>query len=148
MFMAINAETHFKLHRDQTIKFLHVSVALDTIHLASNMRLMIEFDMIRNIIDSNPGHRCLRVEVPLLLDDLGMLGDNRAVAEKALLDRRNTGILRSVDKGVAESTTDFLDPSMDPMAEIDGLLRSNRLRRIDIVKIEHAQEEKGDQNQP
>jgi len=57
------------------------------------MRLMVEFDVVRNIKDSNPGDRCLRVEVPPLLHDLRVLGDNRAVAEKTLLDRWNTGIL-------------------------------------------------------
>jgi hypothetical protein len=146
--MAIDAETHFKIHRDQAIEFLYVSMALDTIHLTANMRLVIEFDMIRNIKDSNPGYRCLRVEVPPLLHDLRVLRNNRAVAEKALLDGRNPGILRSVHKGVAESTTDLLDPCMNPMAEIDRLLRSNRPGRIDIVKIEHAQEEKGNHEQP
>ena len=123
--MAIDAETHFKIHRDQAIEFLHVTMTLDTIHLASNMQLIIEFDMIRNIKDSNPRYRCLRVEVPPLLHDLGVLRNNRAVAEKALLDGRNPGILRSVDKGITESTTDLLDPCMDPMAEIDRLLCSD-----------------------
>ncbi len=91
--MAIDAETHFKIHRDQAIEFLYVSMALDTIQLTANMRLVIEFDMIRNIKNSNPGYRCLRVEVPPLLHDLGVLRNNRAVTEKALLDGRNTGIL-------------------------------------------------------
>ena len=146
--MAIDAETHFKIHRDQAIEFLHVTMALDTIHITANMRLVIEFDMIRNIKDSNPRYRCLCVEVPPLLHDLRVLRNNRAVAEKALLDGRNPGILRSVDKGVAESTTDLLDSCMDPMAEIDRLLRSNRPGRIDIVKIEHATKDQGQHDQP
>ena len=123
--VAIDAETHFKIHRDQTIEFLNVSMALDTIHLASNMQLVIEFNMIRNIKDSNPRYRCLRVEVPPLLHDLGVLRNNRAVAEKALLNRRNARILRSVHKGMTESTPDLLDACMDPMAEIDRLLCSD-----------------------
>ena len=146
--VAIDAETHFKIHRDQTIEFLNVSMALDTIHLASNMQLVIEFNMIRNIKDSNPKYRCLRVEVPPLLYNLGMLRNNRPVAEKALLDERNPGILRSVHKGVAESTTDFLDPCMNPMAEIDRLLRSNRSVRVHIIEIDHATKEQCQHDQP
>jgi len=146
--MAIDTETHFKIHRDQAIEFLYVTMALDTIHITANMRLVIEFDMIRNIKDSNPGYRCLRVEVPPLLYDLGVLRNNRAMAEKALLDGRNTGILRSVHKGVAESTTDFLDPCMNPMAEIDRLLRSNRSVRVHIIEIDHATKEQDQHDQP
>ena len=146
--MAIDAETHFKIHRKQAIEFLHLTMALDTIHLASNMRLVIEFDMIRNIKDSNPGDRCLRVKMPPLLHDLGVLSNNISMAEKALLDGRNPGILRSVDKGVAESTTDLLDPCMNPMTEIDRLLRSNRLLRIHIIEIDHATKDQGQHDKP
>ena len=96
-------------------------MACGAIDLISNVGLMLEFHVVRNIENPHPWHGCLRIEMPSFLHNLGVLGNDISVAEEALGHRRNPSILRAVDKRVTESATDFLVTGMDPMAEIDRL---------------------------
>jgi hypothetical protein len=84
----------------------------------------------------------------LLLNDLGMLGNDVIMAEEALLHRRNSGIWGPFRKRMAESAVDLLYPGMHPMAEEDRLLNPDVPLRIHVIKIEHDPKEKGNDPQP
>jgi hypothetical protein len=123
--VAVDAKLHLKVDGDQSVLPFHLSMARGAIDPVSDVGLMVEFNMIRDVKHSDPWDRGLRIEMPPLLDDLGMLGNDIPVTEEALSHRWNPGIPRAVDKRMAESATDLLIPGMDPMAEIDRLLGSN-----------------------
>jgi hypothetical protein len=140
--MAVNAKTHLEIERNQSIHLLHIPMACDAVDLLPDVWLVIEFNIIGNIEDSNPGHRCLRIIMPPLQNNLRMLWNNILVAEKTFVHRRDSSILGSSHKGVAETAIDFLYSYVNAMAKKDWLFCSNGSMRIDIVEIEHDHNEK------
>lgn len=108
----------------------------------------MEVDKIRYIEDAPPGNRTVRIQVPFLKLNLGMIGNYPVVAVEALLYRRQTGVLPPLDIGMAKATIDLFDPRMDPMAEIDRLDRAYAALRVEIGKIEHDSDKKGSEDCP
>ena len=101
-------------------------MTLDAVKLSEHdVGLMSEFDVVRNIVDLDPGYRCIRIIMLFFFHDLRVHGDDVFVAEEAFLHGRYPGMIGPSDKGVAEAAIDLLDPGMDPMTEINGLLRTN-----------------------
>ena len=123
--VAVDAKLHLKVDGYQTVLFFHLSMACGAIDLISDVGFMIEFHVIRDIKYSNPRDGGLRIEVPSLLHNLRMLGNNVLMTEKTEALRRDPGILRAVDKRMTESATDILVSSMNAMTEIDRLLGSD-----------------------
>ena len=70
------------------------------------------------------------------------------MAEKTLFHRREAGVRRAFDEGMAEPAVDLLHSGMDPMAEIDRLLRAEPLFGEAVIEIEHGREEQDDHAHP
>ena len=124
--MAVDAKLHLKVDGDQAVLPFHLSMARGAIDPVSDVRLVIEFYMIGDIKYSNPRDWGLRIEVPPLLHNLRVLGNNVLVTKETEAHRRNPGISRSVCIGMAKAATDLLVSGVDPMAEVDRLLGSER----------------------
>ncbi len=62
---------------------------------------------------------------------------------KAFLHSRNPCILGSVYERMTEPAADLLHPCMDAVTEVDRLLRADPLAGINIIEIEHDDEQKG-----
>jgi hypothetical protein len=112
-----------------------------TIDLPPDVRLVIEFHIVGGVVNPHPRYRGLRVEMPSLPYNLGMLGDNIFVTKKTLAHRGDACVLRSVHVRMAEPAIDFLHTGMNPMTEIDGLFGADRLSGIEIVKVKHHPEQ-------
>lgn len=137
-FMALHAEAHFEIHRRQAVHCLHLPVAFDAIEFCPTyVGLVSELDMVRNIKDTNPGNRRIRVKMLLLLNDLRMHRNYVLMAVKALLHRRDLRRLGTLDKRVAEPAIYLLYSCVYTMAEVDGLLRPYLLNWVAIVKVQH-----------
>ncbi len=109
------------------------------------MALVIEKGMLRNVIDLHPWSGFPVIEIPVLLLDLGVFGNNVFMAVETLFHRRKSWISRVAHVRVAELTLNLFDAGMDPMAERDRLLGTDvRCRRnVKIVKKNHYEEEAG-----
>ncbi len=130
--VTVDAKSHLEFHGNQAIPFLYIPMAYRTIDVFLDVPLVIELNVIRHIKNPNPGDRIFLLIVQLQLPDLWMLGNDVFMAEQALPHRRNAGLSGSLHKGVAEPTTDSLDPCMDPVAEIYRLLWADGSMGINI----------------
>ena len=85
--VAINAESHLKAVILEPVHGLHRAVALLTGDLLPYVALMIEQHMLRNIVHFLPRSGDSVVEVPVLLLDPGMFGNDVLVAVETLFHR-------------------------------------------------------------
>jgi len=90
--MTVYTESHLEVNWNQPVISLHVSMARYAIDPAPYVRLMVEFDMVRNIINPDPGDRGLCVIVPSFLHDLRVLGNDIGMTKKAQTHRRDAWI--------------------------------------------------------
>ena len=87
-----DAKFHLKRHRHQAIKFFYITMANRTIDIFSDMRCVIEFNMVRNIIDPLPGNRGPGFQMPALLNQLRMLRDDVIMTEETFAHFGDTGL--------------------------------------------------------
>jgi hypothetical protein len=85
--MAINTESHLKAVALEPMHGLHRAVALLTGNLLPYVALMIEQYMLREVIHPLPGSRRLVVEIPVLLLDPGMVGNDVLVTVETFFHR-------------------------------------------------------------
>ena len=81
--VTVHTETHLKINRYQAVIFIHLSMAGHAIDLVPDMGLMIKFDMIREIIDSDPGDRNPGIIIPFFPHNFRMLRDDIFMTEEA-----------------------------------------------------------------
>ena len=81
--MTVHTKTHLKIDRDQTIICLNIPVARQAIDLVPDMGLVIKFDMIRDIIDSDPGDRGLGIIIFPFLHNFRVLRDDILMTKEA-----------------------------------------------------------------
>ena len=79
--VTVYAESHREIDWDQAIIFTNIPVASNAIDLVPNMGLVIKFDMVRDIEDSNPGYRRLGIIIPPFLHNFRVLGNDIVVTE-------------------------------------------------------------------
>ena len=77
-----------------------------------------------------------------------MIGDNILVAIQAFLHRRQPGMNRAADIGVAELALYGFDTGMDPVAERDRLLRTDPGCRRHVKKVAKSQNQKDNESGP
>ena len=140
LFMTVDAKFHLEVHRHETVHFLDLAVAVGTVEPGPDVGAVVEFHVVGHIIDAHPGNGGFGFQMPPLLYELGMVGDDVLVAVEALAHRRDPGVVRPVHIGVAEAAANFLYPGVNPMAEINRLLWAGGPVRIKIDKIEQAHE--------
>jgi hypothetical protein len=91
--MTVYTKSHLEVNWDQSVIFLHVPVAGYAINPVPDMGLMAKFDMVRNVIDPDPGDRGLCVKVPSFLHDFRVLRNDIRVTKEAQTHRRDACIL-------------------------------------------------------
>ena len=91
--MAVDTKAHFEILADKTVHFLHLAVAILTIKPGFEMGLMVEFHVVGDIKNPNPGHRRFCFQMPSFFHDLRMLRDDVLVAIEAKIHRRDSGIM-------------------------------------------------------
>jgi hypothetical protein len=133
--MTVDAKAHFEIHRHQAVRLLDISMACGAIDPRFDVRLMVELHVVGNVKNPHPRDRRFRIQAPSLFHDLGMLGNNVLVAEKAFAYLRNPRMVRPLHKRVTEATVDFFHPRMDSVAKINGLLRPQISLRIEVIEI-------------
>jgi hypothetical protein len=139
--VALNAETHLESVPWKPVHGLYRPVTFLAVDLFSDVSFMIEKNKLRDIIDFDPGSRCPGVVVSVLLPDFGVLGYHVTMTEEALFHGRDAREGRAAHIGMAERALDRLYAGMDLMAEGNRLFRTETGRRINIEKIEEAQQE-------
>jgi hypothetical protein len=143
--MTADAKAHLKFYGMQAIHVLHLPMALRAVQTGPfNVGKVIEVNEIRHPENSDPGHRFFLPVMLLFLEDLGMMRNDVFMAEKTFFHGRKAGIQGSFDEGMAEPAVDLLHPGMDPMAEIDRLLRAETLSGETVIEIEHGRDEQDD----
>jgi hypothetical protein len=149
LFMTLDAKSHLKIHRAETIHGFHVSVTLDTVDFSENdVRLMPEFYVIGHKIDLDPRNGGLAFVMFSFLHDLRVHGDHVLVTEETFFQRRDPGVIGPVHERMAESAVDLFDARMDPVAEIDGLLRADAPIRKPVKQVQHRHCEESQDSQP
>ena len=87
-----DAKFHLKRHRHQAIKFFYITMAHSTIDIFSDMRGVIELNIVRNIIDPLPGNRRFCFQVPALLYQLRVLRDDVIMTEETFAHFGDAGL--------------------------------------------------------
>jgi hypothetical protein len=109
---------------------------------------MIEFDKVWNPVHLHPTNRPAFIQVRLDFENLRVRRNNSSMAKKTLVHGRNPRVLGPVRKRMTESAVDLLYPGMDPVAEGNGLQKSDVPAREDIVEVEHDRHRHGDYAEP
>ncbi len=139
LLMTIDAKAHFEIHALKPIELSDISVTSHTVDLPPvHMGQVLELDVVRNKEDSDPGNRVLRIQVLLFFHYLRVSRYDVFMTEKALLHLGQSRMLRPLDIGVTKATIYLLHSRVHPVAEIDGLLRTDFLIRIEIVEVEQS----------
>ena len=95
------------------------------------MRLVVEPDVVRQVVDTDPGNGLLVLPVVEHFQDLGRFRQDGLMAAGAPLDRRNPRYRAAPCVGVAELTIDPRLLDMERVTEVNRLLRRRaRLRRF------------------
>jgi hypothetical protein len=134
--MALDTESHLETLSFEPVHSFYRTVTFLTGDLLSDVALVIEEGMLRNVIDLDPGSGYVVIEIPVLHLHLGVFGDDVFMAIETLFHRGKSWMSRVAHVGVAELALDLFDAGMDPMAEGDGLLGTDvRCRwNVEIVK--------------
>ena len=77
-----------------------------------------------------------------------MCGNNIVMTKETFFHGWNPGIWGPFHEGMTEATVDLFHPRMDPVAEINWLLRPNISLGKGIYKIEHDSQKNGHNPQP
>ena len=125
--MALDAFPHAPVLMRQPMQVLDLSVAFPTGNLGVDMALMVEQYMLGYIVHLDPGGGGLRVEVIVLLLDLGVFFNDVIMAVQTLFHRRDARESGIGDIGVAELALDLFDAAVHVMAEGDRLFRAETL---------------------
>jgi len=119
-----DAKSHLKIDTLDSIHGLHRPVALLALNLTVDMALMIEQHVFGQVVDLPPRCRRFCIEVPMLLSNPGMIGDDKIVTVKTLFNRRNPGKIGTGYIRVAKLALYVFDAGMQSVAERDGLFRT------------------------
>jgi hypothetical protein len=109
----------------QTLQVLYLSVAFGAGNFAVDVPLVIKQHVFGHIIKLYPGCWRIGVKILVFLFNPGMVGDDIIMAVQTFFHRRDSGMIGIGHVGVAVLTLDLLDPTVNIMAERDGLLRSD-----------------------
>ena len=88
--VTFDAKAHLKSCFFEPVHGFYCAVTSLTLDLLFDVPFVIEKDMLREIIDFDPGDRCLTVEVFVLLLDFRMIGDHISMTKEALFHGRDT----------------------------------------------------------
>ena len=139
--VTFDAKAHLKGCFFEPVHGFYNEMTSLALNLLLDVPFVIEKDMLREIVDFDPRDRCPTVEVLVLLLDFRMIGDHISMTIEALFHGRDTRKDRTVHIGMAEPALDVLHAGMNPVAEGDGLFRSETGRRVNVKKIEKARKE-------
>jgi hypothetical protein len=123
--MTFNTDPHAPDFTRQTLQIADLPVALLAGNLAIDVPLVIEHHVFGHVIDFYPRGGGLRVKIPMLLQDLRVLGNNILMTVQAFFHRRYSGKIRVSHIRVTELTLDLLDAVVHIVAEGDRLLGSD-----------------------
>ena len=140
--MAINTESHLKAVILEPMHGLHRAVAILTGNLLPYVALMIEQYMLWEVVDPSPWSGCLGVEIPVLLLDPGMVGNDVLVTVQAFFHRWQAWVIGVAHIGVTVKALDLFDPHMQLMAERYGLFRAY-VGGVIIEKVKEQDDGKG-----
>jgi hypothetical protein len=133
LLMATEAPAHLQ-GRDLThhLHRLNRPVARLTGDASRDMPFMIESGELGQLMHPHPGDRFLLIPVGLEFLDLSIVGRHGVVAPDTSLDRGHAGHRGPARAIVTEKTIDLKIPSMDLVAEGDGLLDRLVRRALEI----------------
>jgi hypothetical protein len=142
--VASYAEAHLKIEALKPVLAFHIAVTPRAINLIpAYVRPMIEENIVRRKEDPDPCHRFFCNKMVPLLKNLRMLRNDVFVTEKAFLHRRQSRVLRTLRKRMAELAWDGFDPCMNPVAEGNRLLWPDHPLRISEHVVRHRGKQKG-----
>ena len=137
--MALNTKSHSKMLSFDAVHLFNLSVAFLTRNSFSDMPLVVEKDVLRNIVGFHPWRRGIGAIVIVNLSDLGVIGNDVFMTVKTFLCRWDPGIGGAPHIGMAELALNILYTGVDSVAEWYGLLRAD----VGGVKVKEIEEEHG-----
>lgn len=133
--MTIDTKSHLEAMTLEPVHGLHCTVALMTSEVFSYVPLMIEQYVLRYVVHLLPRGGGLVVEIPVLLLDPGMFGNDVLVTVQTLFNRWQPRVIGVSYIGVTVEALDLLHSNMQLMAEGYGLFRTD-VCGIPIEEIE------------
>ena len=118
------------------------------VNAAEQVALVVEQHMLRHVEHLDPRRGGVRVVVGMLLENLGVIGDDVVVAVKAFFHRWYPRVVGALHIGVAEPTGDGLVTGMQAVAEGDRLLGTDAGARRRVVEVEKAQHQENAASDP
>jgi hypothetical protein len=125
LLVTFDAEAHLETHPFYPVHGFHCPMALGAGNLLLDMPFVVEDHVLSQVIGLSPRRGRPGIEIPMLLFDLWVIGNNVLVAIEALFHRRHTWVFGATHVGVTELTLDLLHTRMHLVAEGYGLLRAH-----------------------
>lgn len=104
------------------------------------MPFVVEEHVLSEIIGLSPRRGCSRIEIRMLLFDLGMVCNNVFMAIEALFHGRHTWMLGAAHIGMTERTLDLLHTGMHLVAKGYGLLRAHIRSRRHVEQVQEKED--------
>jgi hypothetical protein len=133
--MTRDTKTHFEIHAFDPVHGFHCPMALGASNLLLDMPFVVEDHVLRQIIGFSPRRGSPRIEIRVLLFDLGVISNDVFMAIEALFHWRHTWMFGATHIGVTELTLDKLYTRMEMVAKGYGLLRTHILSRHHVEEI-------------
>jgi hypothetical protein len=135
LLMTRDTKTHLKIHAFDPVHGFHCPMALGASNLLLDMPFVVENHVFSQIIGLSPRRGCPRIEIRVLLFDLGMISNDVFMAIEALFHRRHTWMFGASHIGMTELTLDKLHTRMETVAKGYGLFRAHIPGRHDVEEI-------------
>ncbi|MGB2867749.1 MAG: hypothetical protein WBD36_04815 [Bacteroidota bacterium] len=113
----LQGRSHLGHRSDVPVTFL----ALNTF---GNVRIVVEIDKVRKVIDFRPSNRLMRFPRLSYFYNFGLCRCNEFVAAHACLDRWDIGVWTPPNTAMTILAVDFVIAGMADMAECDRLART------------------------
>lgn len=133
--MTRDTKTHSKIHAFDPVHGFNCPMALGAGNLLFDMPFVVEDHVLGQIIGFSPRRGCPGIEIPVLLFDLGMVGNDIFMAIEALFHRGHTWMFGAPYIWMTELTLDKLYTRMEMVAKGYGLLRAYIPSRRNVEEI-------------
>jgi hypothetical protein len=121
--VAVHTKSHLEAVFLEPMHGFHGTVAFLAGNLLPYVPLMIGQYVLVEVVHPSPWSRRIVVEVPVLLLNPGMVGDDVLVTVQTFFHRREPRVIGIADIGVTVEALDLLYPHMNLVAERNWLFR-------------------------
>ena len=134
--VTVDAKSHFKIDPFDPVHGFHAAVTFLAFDLAVYVALVIKQDMLGQVIDFPPRRGGFCIKISMFFLNPGVIGDDIIMAMETFFNRWQPGVIGTIHVRVAVPALGVFNPCMHPVAERNGLFRTDACCRRHVKIIE------------